>query len=116
MLGIVRDHVATRYGEKPVKNTDALQSFVESGLTRDEVEAEALVHLLGGSDTTATALRCAIFYVATNPHAYRLLQAEIDATLPTATRPVIADVEAKNLPYLKPSLRRHSECGRQLRG
>ncbi|KAB5550779.1 cytochrome P450 family protein [Coniochaeta sp. 2T2.1] len=101
MLGLVRDHVAERYGEKPVKNADALQSFVESGLTRDQVEAEALVHLLGGSDTTATALRCSIFYVATNPQVYRRMQAEIDAALPTATRPVVADAEAKNLPYIQ---------------
>lgn len=101
LLGLVRDHVAERYGEKPAKNADALQAFVESGLSREEVEAEALVHQLGGSDTTATALRCAIFYVATNTQAYRRLQAEIDAALPDAKRPVIADDQAKKLPYLQ---------------
>jgi cytochrome P450 len=105
LLGLVRDLVNERYGEKRIKNADALQSFVDSGLSREEVDAEALVHLLGGSDTTATAMRNTIFYVATNPQAYRRLQAEIDAAVSGVNRPVIADAEAKKLPYLQATIK-----------
>lgn len=105
LLGIVKAHVDSRYGEKKITNPDVLQSFVESGLSRKEVEAEALVHLLGGSDTTATAIRNTIFYVATNPRTYRRLQTEVDAVIGTATRPVIADAEAKKLPFLQATIK-----------
>ncbi|KAK0724949.1 cytochrome P450 family protein [Lasiosphaeris hirsuta] len=101
LLGLVHDRVGERYGDAKRHNPDALQAFVESGLSRAEVEAEALVHLLGGSDTTATALRNAVFYLSTHPRAYRRLQAEIDAAAGIVARPVIADTEAKKLPFLQ---------------
>lgn len=103
LLGLVRDLVGERYGDSKKHNPDALQAFVESGLSRGEVEAEALVHLLGGSDTTATALRNAVFYLSTHPRSYRRLQAEIDAAAAGGgvARPVIADAEAGKLPFLQ---------------
>ncbi|EFW22229.1 hypothetical protein D8B26_001055 [Coccidioides posadasii str. Silveira] len=101
LMGIVKTHVDKRYGPEKVRNNDVLQSFVDSGLSQSEVEVEALVQLLSGTDTTATALRNIIFYIATHPRAYRLLQEEIDAAAQAVTRPVIADQEAKQLPYLQ---------------
>jgi cytochrome P450 len=100
LLAAIDERVAVRYGEKPVRNNDVLQLLVESGLSRQEVEAEALVHLLGGTDTTATALRQTVFYLSTNPAAYRRLQDEIDGVVGKVTRPVIADGEAKELKFL----------------
>ncbi|KAK4446192.1 cytochrome P450 family protein [Podospora aff. communis PSN243] len=105
MLGIVRAHVDKRYGEKKENKSDVLQSFVDSGLSQKEVEAEALVHLLGGSDTTATALRIAVFHISANPRAYRRLQAEIDAAVSSVTRPIISDAVAKKLPYLQATIK-----------
>ena len=104
MLGIVKSHVNSRYdGSKPKSNPDVLQAFVGSGLSRSEVEAECLVHLLGGSDTAATAMRVAIFHLSTTPHAYKRLQSEIDTAISSGstTRPIISDAEAKKLPYLQ---------------
>ena len=100
-LGVVKAHVDKRYGEDKIRNNDVLQTFVDSGLSRSQVESEALVTLFGGTDTTATGLRNTIFYLSTNPSAYRSLQAEIDAAVKTATRPIIADDHAKKLPYLQ---------------
>jgi len=40
---MIRERVAARYGADAKKGTDSLQQFVESRLTREEVEAEALV-------------------------------------------------------------------------
>lgn len=100
-LGIVKAYVDTRYDADKIRNNDVLQTFVDSGLSRPQVESEALVTLFGGTDTTSTGLRNTIFYLSTNPSVYRLLQAEIDAAAKTAARPVIADDHAKTLPYLQ---------------
>ncbi len=100
-LGVVKGYVDKRYGADRIRNNDILQSFVDSGLSRSEVESEALVTLFGGTDTTSTGLRNTIFFPSTNPSAYRLLQAEIDASIKTAARPIIADHHAKSLPYLQ---------------
>ncbi|KAK3936955.1 cytochrome P450 family protein [Diplogelasinospora grovesii] len=124
LLKVIHERVEERYSsaDRPGDNIkkkeqqaaaairdDALQSFVESGLSRDEVEAEALVFLLGGADTTATAIRNTIFYLTTNPAAYRTLQAEIDAAMGeparAVARPVIADQQAKSLPFLQACIR-----------
>lgn len=100
-LGVIKSHVDKRYGVDKIRNSDILQTFVDSNLRRAQVESEALVTLFGGTDTTATGLRTTIFFLSTNPNVYRLLQAEIDAAAKSAVRPVIADHHAKTLPYLQ---------------
>lgn len=100
-LGVVKSHVDKRYGPDKIRNNDVIQTFVDSGLSRSQVESEALVTMFGGTDTTATGLRNTVFYLSTNPNVYRLLQAEIDAAAKSATRPIIADNHAKSLPYLQ---------------
>ena len=100
-LGVVKGYVDKRYGVNRIRNNDILQTFVDSDLSRSEVESEALVTLFGGTDTTSTGLRNTIFFLSTNPSAYRLLQAEIDASVKTAARPIITDDHAKSLPYLQ---------------
>ncbi|GAB1317193.1 hypothetical protein MFIFM68171_07403 [Madurella fahalii] len=100
LLGVIDERVRVRYGEKRVRNMDVLQILVESGLSREEVDSEALVHLLGGTDTTASALRTAVFFLTTCPAAYRRLQDEIDSVAGSVTRPVIADAECAKLKFL----------------
>lgn len=105
LLGLIKSHVDTRYGESKVHGKDMLQSFVDSGLSRPQVEAESLVTLFGGTDSTSTALRMTIFFLSTNMAAYRKLQAEIDAAAVSASRPVITDEHVKRLPYLQACIR-----------
>ena len=100
-LAVVKNHVDKRYEEEKVRNNDILQTFVDSGLRRSQVESEALVTLFGGTDTTATALRNTIFFLSTNPRIYHTLQAELDAAVQSVDRPVISDAQAKRLPYLQ---------------
>lgn len=101
-LAFIKAHVDKHYAGDDNKNTSSvLQSFVDSNLSRTEVESEALVLLFGGTDTTTTGLRSIIFFLSTNPRAYRLLQAEIDTAVETAYRPIIANKHAKKLPYLQ---------------
>ncbi|KAK4097989.1 cytochrome P450 family protein [Parathielavia hyrcaniae] len=107
LLGVIDERVRTRYGDHKVRNADVVQVLVDSGMPRGEVEAEALVHLLAGTDTTAGALRNAVFLLSTSPAAYRRLQAEIDAAVAGGpgrvgvTRPVIADAEAREMAFLQ---------------
>ncbi|OCK76488.1 cytochrome P450 family protein [Lepidopterella palustris CBS 459.81] len=105
LLGLIKSHVDTRYGPSKVRNNDMLQMFVDSGLRRSQVEAEALVTLFGGTDSTSTALRMTIFFLSTNLPAYRNLQAEIDAAIVSASRPIISDEHVKRLPYLQACIR-----------
>lgn len=110
-LGVVKSHVDKRYGPDKIRNNDVIQTFVDSGLSRSQVESEALVTMFGGTDTTATGLRNTVFYLSTNPNVYRLLQAEIDAAAKSATRPIIADNHAKSLPYLQACIKEGLRLG-----
>ncbi|KAK3294183.1 cytochrome P450 11B2 [Chaetomium fimeti] len=116
LLGVIGERVSERYGEKRVRNMDVLQVLVESGLSREEVESEALVHLLGGTDTTATALRNAVFFLSTCPKAYRKLQDEIDGAVGRVTRPVIADAECTQLRFLQACIQESIRCWPPLSG
>lgn len=105
LLSLIRSHVDTRYGDAKTQKNDMLQSFVESGLRRPQVEAESLVTLFGGTDTTSTALRMTIFFLSTNVQALHRLQREVDAEVDNAARPVITDSHVKTLPYLQACIR-----------
>jgi cytochrome P450 len=52
----------------------------EDGLTMGELEATSEVIIIAGSETTATLLTGAFFYLLTNPHAYKRLVEEIRGT------------------------------------
>jgi cytochrome P450 len=103
LLGVIKDNVDLRYGQDKLRNNDVLQSFIDSGLGREDVESEALIHMVGGTDTSALALRNIIFFVASNAVAYRKLQAEIDSAAKTLSsgEAVVSDQQAKALPYLQ---------------
>ncbi|KAI6784042.1 uncharacterized protein J7T54_004588 [Emericellopsis cladophorae] len=94
--------VAERFGEKKVDKPDMLGSFVRHGLDQREAEAESLVQIIAGSDTTATALRTIMTHVMTNLDVYRRLQAEIDQGIAEGRISTpITDAEARKLPYLQ---------------
>lgn len=103
VMGFARDRVAERFGDKPVKRRDMLGSFIDRGLTQEELESETLTQITAGSDSTASALRMALFFVSTSP----LVQSRVLAEARTAiqngkiSRPLIKDSEARQLPYLQ---------------
>jgi cytochrome P450 len=116
LLGVIDERVNQRYGEKKVRNMDVLQVLVDSGLSREEVESETLVHLLAGTDTTATALRNTVFFLSTCPKAYRKLQDEIDGAVGRVTRPVIANAECSELRFLQACIQESIRCWPPLSG
>jgi cytochrome P450 len=54
---------------------------------------------MAGGGTTATTLRATMLFIITNPHVYRTLQTEIDAT--TKLDVVISNEQPNRLPYLQ---------------
>lgn len=111
-LAVIKNFVDERYGgsdnkSEKVRRRDILQTFVDSDLSRGQVESEALVTLFGGTDTTATGLRNTIFFLTANHVAYRTLQSEIDGAIAAgnATRPILSDEQSQRLPYLAACIR-----------
>ncbi|KAF7197445.1 Cytochrome P450 monooxygenase [Pseudocercospora fuligena] len=79
---------------------DMLTSFLNHGLTRSELESEAVLQILAGSDTTATAVRSVVLHVVSNPHIHQKLVQEIDSHH-TEYEGIISDARARKLPYLQ---------------
>ncbi|CAK7271325.1 hypothetical protein SEPCBS119000_004542 [Sporothrix epigloea] len=106
VMTLAKKAVDTRYGEKPVVKRDMLGSFVKHGLSRDEAEGEALMQILAGSDTTATAICATLLYTITSPQVYSRLQREIDKSVHAGriSSPV-SFAEARRLPYLQAVIR-----------
>ena len=103
VMGFAKDRVHERFGEKPVVRNDMLGSFINRGLTQEQLESETLTQITAGSDSTASALRMALYYIATNPSVHRQLLAEAKNAMSAGfvSRPIIKDSEARQLPYLQ---------------
>ncbi|KAK1771973.1 pisatin demethylase [Phialemonium atrogriseum] len=99
IMAIAKQVAAERFGPDRKTQKDMLGSFVARGLTQSECESEILMQILAGSDTTATAIRATMLYITTNPRVVHALRAEIDAA--RLSWPVIADAEARDMPYLQ---------------
>jgi cytochrome P450 len=95
---LAKEIVAERFGPNKKSQRDMLGSFIAHGLTQEEAESEILVQILGGSDTTATAIRVVILYLSTNPRVLSKFLEEIAAHSPSSP---IQESEAKNMPYLQ---------------
>lgn len=94
--------VAERLGPNGIDRKDMLGSFLKHGLSREEAEGEALVNIIAGSDTTATAIRTTMLYLMSSPQAYRKLAHEIrTAAAKGHISSPITDEEARTLPYLQ---------------
>ena len=106
VMTLAQEAVDARYGEKPVIKRDILGSFVAHGLSRDDAEGEAVVQIIAGSDTSATAIRSTLLFLITNPHAYMRLQQEIDGGIRAGRiSSPITDAEARQFPYLQAVIR-----------
>lgn len=103
VMGFARDRVAERFGEKRIVRQDMLGSFINRGLSQEELESETLTQITAGSDSTASALRMTLHYITTTPPVQARLLAEASAGIAagTITRPLIKDAEARKLPYLQ---------------
>lgn len=79
-----------------------LGSFIRHGLTQEEAAGEALLQIVAGSDTSASAIRTMMLHIVTNPGIYKMVQAEIDQGINAGgISSPITDAEARRLPYLQ---------------
>ena len=103
VIGVSQRVVAERFGPDAKLKDDMLGSFVSHGLTQREAEAETLLTILAGADSTATTIRVTFLYILTNPSVYVKLLAEIDEAVEkgNVSFPVIKNSESKELPYLQ---------------
>ncbi|OCL05274.1 cytochrome P450 [Glonium stellatum] len=103
VMAFARDVVAERFGANNITRKDMLGSFLEHGLTQEQLESETLTQITAGSDSTATAIRMTLFLVTTNPSIYYTLISELLAAQKEnkLTRPILRDSESRNLPYLQ---------------
>ncbi|KAH7095544.1 putative cytochrome P450 monooxygenase [Paraphoma chrysanthemicola] len=106
MLATARGLIDARLTKSLDGRSDMLASFVRHGLTKDEVFTEAVLQILAGSDTTATAIRSIMLYLITHPRLYFKLQAEIDNVVASGVASaVVSDGCLRAMPYLQAVVR-----------
>jgi len=72
------------------------------GLTREELESEAMLQINAGADTTASTIRGTLMSIVTTPRVYQRLKAEIATAIEEkAVSSPIKHSEALKLPYLQ---------------
>jgi cytochrome P450 len=105
MLATARSMIETRLTQSTASRSDMLASFMRHGLTKEDLFSEAVLQILAGSETSATAIRSIMLYLITHPRVYAKLQAEIDATVRSGDAPaapgIVSDGITRNLPYLQ---------------
>ncbi|KAK5652815.1 hypothetical protein OQA88_9481 [Cercophora sp. LCS_1] len=85
-MAIAKEKAAERFGPDRKIQSDMLGSFVRHGLTQVEAEAEILLQIIAGSDSTSTAIRAIVLLVITTPRVYTRLLAEIVAATASLER------------------------------
>ena len=60
-----------------------------------------MLQILGGSDSTATAIRMIMLHILSNPRVHAKLVKELDSQAPNFSIPVITSAESRKLPYLQ---------------
>lgn len=108
MMATCFRYVDERVANPTDKRSDMLASFIRHGIEGDELRSEALEQIVAGSDTTASAIRCTLLHIITNPRVYNRLQKEIDEAVRDGGAPedgLISHSQAKKLPYLQATIR-----------
>lgn len=109
MMGTARALISSRLTMSTEGRSDMLASFIRHGLTKDDLFTEAILQIMAGSDTTATAIRSTMLYLITHPRVYSKLQDEVDTAVSSgaspAARSIAPDSSLKNLSYLQAVVR-----------
>ena len=87
MMGVARTLIDSRLTKSTEGRSDMLASFMRHGLNKDDLFSEAILQILAGSDTTATAIRSIMLYLIAHPRIYNRLQAEIDVAVSSGRAP-----------------------------
>ncbi|KAH8891802.1 cytochrome P450 [Thozetella sp. PMI_491] len=102
ILGETKRLIAARFEKGETRENDMFGSFIRHGMTQPELEAESLLQLIAGSDTTSSAIRGTMLCILSAPQVYSQLKAEIkQAVEKNAVSYPIKYTEALELPYLQ---------------
>ncbi|EXJ76937.1 hypothetical protein A1O3_10094 [Capronia epimyces CBS 606.96] len=101
MMGMASKAVAFHYAPDAKAYPDMLGSFIKHGLTQQEAESEAMVQVLGGSDSTATAVRMIMLYIITHPEVYGKCVKEIEANESVFGDSISSAASRQHLPYVQ---------------
>jgi cytochrome P450 len=106
MMATARSLIDARLSKPTEGRSDMLASFTRHGLSREDLFSEAILQILAGSDTTATAIRSIMLYVITHPRVYNKLHSEIDATVAAGSASgIVQDSVLRDLHYLQAVVR-----------
>lgn len=80
-------------------------SWIRHGLTEQESEAEGMLSLIAGSETTASVMRITFLSLVASPPVYNKLKSVVKEAVGsgTVTEPISYEV-AKEIPYLRVSV------------
>ncbi|KAH8880571.1 cytochrome P450 [Thozetella sp. PMI_491] len=105
LLGTIKPLIRERITPSSKPTRDMLQSFIDHGLTADELRQEVATVFIAGSDTTASTIRMIILSLLSNPAAYRRMMEELEGAIADGrVSTPIRDAEAKSLPYLQAAI------------
>ena len=102
LMAEAKASVDQRYGSDAKERQDMIGAFVRNGIPQKQIEAELLLQIIAGSDTTASAIRSTLLRLMTSPRVLAKLKVEVDAAIAEgrASNP-IQQKESKELPYLQ---------------
>ena len=107
--GVVREIIKSRRQQGPSGRKDLLQLMMNandettvegiSRLSDDEIEAQSVIFLLAGYETSSNTLSFTLYYLAVNPDVQEKLRKEISEALESNAKKPLYDV-AQNIEYL----------------
>ena len=102
ILPVTNTIVARRFNPEAPRQKDMLGSLIAHGLDEKQANNEAVLQVMAGSDTTATAIRATMLYIISTPRVYRRLQGKIDEGIRgRKVSSPITGAEAAEMPYLQ---------------
>ncbi|KAK3987537.1 putative cytochrome P450 E-class, group I [Cladorrhinum sp. PSN332] len=104
IMGVIHDLVSERFRGDSKPRGDMVNAFIRNGLTQEEIEGEAMLQIVAGSDTTTNVLSATLMQLVSSPHAYSRLKREIHDAIASGNAPadgVISYQQALKLPYLQ---------------
>lgn len=102
LMAEAKASVNERYGADAKERQDMIGAFVRNGIPQKQIEAELLLQIIAGSDTTASAIRSTLLRLLTSPRVLAKLREEVDAAVAEGrVSSPIQQKESKELPYLQ---------------
>lgn len=102
LMAEAKTAVGERFEVDGKERRDMIGAFVRNGIPQKQIEAELLLQIIAGSDTTASAIRSTLLRLLTSPRVLTKLRAEVDAAVADGrVSSPIQQKESRQLPYLQ---------------